>query len=233
NKAGFSTQGACTQVAALPFGDMVFFCGKAVAGNTVFLQVDGLVANRDAARTHQFVVQVKFPQVIVVGRSGNIGAIGIPVEQWADGLLLAATVIVNHIRPEQFVFTKQVKCQGQVTPVQVAFILDAGGDTLKNGFVDKHAEIPRAAEIQQGGQVACGMKVMGHNGCSGSEDSAADAVSGGMEPFFTGDGGNGFSRCDDALLDVVCKSNRGMLAPGVDPGNTEYGKPLLHHPLNQ
>ena len=116
-------------ISRFPFSDMVLAGGKEEGRYPDGGKINAFTRNREGIRLHQSVMQVHFPKVVAVHSGGEVGAVGIPVQQVEGFGFQAFEVVVGPVGPEQIVFPQQIEGKGHGPAIQVAFALHGSFDT--------------------------------------------------------------------------------------------------------
>ena len=87
-------------------------------------EVDRHAAVRERARLAQLVLEIRVAQVVAVHRPGQVGAVGVPVEQVERRRRLAEQVVVDHVRPDEVVGAQAGEDEREVLARQDAALAD-------------------------------------------------------------------------------------------------------------
>ena len=135
----------------MPGHDMVFARSINKARYLHLTKINRITCNRQFARNFQIILQIHIAQVVAKHRTGQVGAIRIPVQQIKGRRRFAFEVIRFHIIPDQIIRSKTGKRCGKITArhqTTLAYRLLSLRDL---SFIDIHIDRTHIGEIQHSG----------------------------------------------------------------------------------
>ena len=195
-------------------------------------KVDGHAAVGQRAGLAQPVLQVSVAQVVAVHRAGQVGAVGVPVEEIEGRRLPAAQVVVDHVGPDQIVGAQAGEHEGEVLPGQDAAGADGRLARRDARLVDEQADLTRLREIQHRREERRARHqlrfLLRQNGERRAQQGSADAKPQGVDLIALGDFLRYAQRGEHAVLEVIVPAESALRRLDVAPGHHEYGVARRH-----
>ncbi len=140
-------------VGRAPRDDVVVLRRQHVAGHVDLAQVLGRRRSQVQPIRHaQVILEVHVSQVPGIHRSGQVGAVAIPIQEIERLGRLALQVVRNHVGPDQVVGAEHLEHEGEFLARIDAARTDRAFALRDLLLVDEHAEIAGAAEVEHRGE---------------------------------------------------------------------------------
>ena len=149
----------------------------------------------------------------------------------------AHQIVIDDERPDQVVAAQHVEGLGHLGALEKAafdhFLLEA----IELSLVDEHPQLARIREVGQRGheRPADDALVLLHRhvGEHCGEQRSAQTVADRVDFLFAGCFLDRIERSQRSFLQVAGEVLFGMALVRIDPGDHEYGEPLIHHPFDE
>ena len=227
DKSGIATEQVYGPVGALPRDDVVLTRAVDKAWQADCAQIDRHAAIGHCPRFTQPITEVGVAHIPAIHRTGQIGAVGVPVQQIERRRRLAFEVIADHIRPDEIVRSQRREHEGELRARQNAALADGLLAHLKRLLIDHATDLAGVGKIEHRGQVSGARNEIlafrfEHSERS-PEQRAAHTEAQRIDLVATGYVMRDAKRLDHASLDIVVPAQMTEIRLYVAPRDHEHG----------